>query len=347
MITLQFFFRSWYGKLWVMIFLAAISALLITFYTTSQSLAASLTMKKHLIVFSFSFILMLLAIIPIAYVVYRLDGNTYLQQDEFLRYLVQFALLVVLFAAIALRVVYNLYLFLFGIDLQKGEYFERDFVVVMFCMILVQGYYAMRKERKVSNYRKKRITILRKLLFQYEDKIKSEEIKNKELQKKHESELAELKGKKQRLRASHEHLSMNEIRLKACLKEAIDKIDVMIGAVNEVVRMSQIAYFYLKEGSAKSKLVDVRLLDGRDGTVDIDSLAKIEKLWPNLFFRAGRGLLIQHMAIKDQYKDGLDYIVELFGESNERLRISGEAYDRLLDIQREWIEILPNQQDQN
>ncbi|ULT25067.1 hypothetical protein KUH03_40465 [Sphingobacterium sp. E70] len=152
----------------------------------------------------------------------------------------------------------------------------------------------------------------------------------------YEHELNELRNRKQRLRANHDRLSSDENRLKACLKEVSQQIEVMIGAVNEWVRITQIAYFHLKEGSARSKLVDVRLLDGREGTVDIDSLAKIEKLWPNVFFRAGRGLLIQQLAIKDQYKEGNDYIVQLLGIDQEQLKVPAEAYDRLLKIREEW-----------
>jgi len=343
MAILKSFFRSWYGNSWIILLLAGISSCFITFYTTYESFFSSITMEKHGVIFLFSWILMLLAITPVAYVVYKLDTSTYLGQNDKIRYPMQFLVLVLLLGAIALRVVYKIYLGLFGVDLQKRDYFERDFVVVMFCLIMVQFYYAFRRERIRSNYRKKRSKVMQKWLLQKDKQIKSQEIKNNELRMHYEHELAELKSRKQRLRANHDRLSSHETRLKACLKEATQQLEVMIGAANEWVRIPQVAYFHLKEGSAKSKLVDVRLLDGREGTVDMDSLTKIEKLWPNLFFRAGRGMLIQHMAIKDQYKDENDYIVELFGESNERLKVSVEAYDRLLEIKREWMQILPEE----
>lgn len=343
MATLKSFFRSWYGNSLIILLLAGISSFMVTFYTTEESLFSSITMKKHGLVFLFSWVLMLLAITPVAYVVYKLDASTYFGQNDKIRYPMQFLVLVLLLGAIALRVVYKIYLGLFGVDLQKRDYFERDFVVVMFCLIMVQFYYAFRRERIRNNYRKKRSKVMQKWLLQKDEQIKSQEIKSNELRMHYEHELAELRSRKQRLRANHDRLSSHENRLKACLKEATQQLEVMIGAANEWVRIPQIAYFHLKEGSARSKLVDVRLLDGREGTVDIDSLAKIEKLWPNLFFRAGRGLLIQHMAIKGQYKDENDYIVELFGESNERLKVSVEAYDRLLEIKREWMQILPEE----
>ncbi|WP_223585026.1 hypothetical protein [Sphingobacterium sp. GVS05A] len=343
MAILKSFFRSWYGNSWIILLLAGISSCFITFYTTYESFFSSITMEKHGVIFLFSWILMLLAITPVAYVVYKLDTSTYLGQNDKIRYPIQFIILVLLLGAIALRVVYKIYLALFGVDLQKRDYFERDFVVVMFCLIMVQFYYAFRRERIRSNYRKKRSKVMQKWLLQKDEQIKLQEIKNNELRMHYEHELAELKSRKQRLRANHDRLSSHETKLKACLKEASQQLEVMIGAANEWVRIPQVAYFHLKEGSAKSKLVDVRLLDGREGTVDMDSLTKIEKLWPNLFFRAGRGMLIQHMAIKDQYKDENDYIVELFGESNERLKVSVEAYDRLLEIKREWMQILPEE----
>jgi Bacterial cell division membrane protein len=336
MITLKSFFRSWYGTLWIILLLAAISSCMVTFYTTEESLFSSITMKKHGLIFLFSLVLMLLAIVPVAFVIYKLDSYKFLGQNEIIRYLIQFALLVLVLGAVALRIVYKVYLVVFGQDLQKGDYFERDFVVVMFCFIMVQFYYAFRKERKINNYKKKRVKVMQKWLLQKDEQIRAEEKKSNELRRHYEHELNELRNRKQRLRANHDRLSSDENRLKACLKEATEQVEVMIGAINEWVRIPQIAYFHLKEGSAKSKLVDVRLLDGREGTVDIDSLAKIEKLWPNLFFRAGRGLLIQQLAIKDQYKEGNDYIVQLLGIDQEQLKVPAEAYDRLLKIREEW-----------
>lgn len=337
MITLKSFFRSWYGTLWIILLLAAISSCMVTFYTTEESLFSSITMKKHGLIFLFSLVLMLLAIVPVAFVIYKLDSYKFLGQNEIIRYLIQFALLVLVLGAVALRIVYKVYLVVFGQDLQKGDYFERDFVVVMFCFIMVQFYYAFRKERKINNYKKKRVKVMQKWLLKKDEQIRSEEKKSNELRIQYEQELNELRNRKQRLRANHDRLSSDENRLKACLKEVTQQIEVMIGATNEWVRITQIAYFHLKEGSAKSKLVDVRLLDGREGTVDMDSLAKIERQWPNLFFRAGRGLLIQQLAIKDQYKEGNDYIVQLLGIDQEQLKVPAEAYDRLLKIREEWI----------
>lgn len=336
MITLKSFFRSWYGNLGIILLLACISSFLVTFYTTEEALFSSITMEKHGLVFLFSWVLMLLAIVAVAFVIYKLDSHTFLGQNEIFRYPLQFLILVLLLGAIALRVVYKIYLALFGVDLQQKDYFERDFVVVMFCLIMVQFYYAFRKERKISNYREKRVKVMQKWHLQKEEQIRAAEKNSNELRLYYENELNELRSRKQRLRANHDRLSIHENRLKACLKEATEQVEVMIGAVNERVRIPQIAYFYLKEGSAKSKLVDVRLLDGREGTVDIDSLAKIEKQWPNLFFRAGRGLLIQHLAIKDQHRVGSDYIVELFGAHQEQLKVPAEAYNRLLKMREEW-----------
>ena len=141
MTALRFFFRSWYGNVLILMLLAATSSFLITFYTTALSVPWSITLEKHLMIFLFSFVLMLVAILPISYVIYRLDANSYLRQHELLRYIIQFILLVLLIGAVALRVVYAVYFTFFRVDLQKSEYFERDYVVVMFCLIMVQVYY--------------------------------------------------------------------------------------------------------------------------------------------------------------------------------------------------------------
>lgn len=345
--------------MWTLMLFAAASALLITFYTTALSLPWSLTLGKHLLIFCFSFVLMLPAVLSIAYGVYRLDTNDYLRQHERLRYLIQFMLLVFLLGAIALRVVYTVYLLVFGVDLEEGEYLERDFVVVMFCMIMVQVYYFIRKERQISTYRIRRYRVMQHWLLERDGEIKEWEDKEQKLQKeiealqvskralgnRYENELEELRRRKQRLRANHEQLSLDESRLKACFKELGEQIQVMMGAENEWVRIPQIAYFYLKEGASKFKLVDVQLLDGRKGTVDMESLSKIEKRWPNLLFRAGRWLLIQHLAIKDVYKDGDIYILELYGEGQERFKVPVEVYDKLVKIRSEWDNVMSKVRD--
>ncbi|WP_031289094.1 hypothetical protein [Sphingobacterium sp. IITKGP-BTPF85] len=156
MIALRFFFRSWYGNVLILMLLAATSSFLITFYTTALSVPWSITLEKHLMIFLFSFVLMFVAIFLISYVIYRLDANSYLRQHELLRYIIQFILLVLLMGAVALRVVYAVYWTFFRVDLQKAEYFERDYVVVMFCLIMVQVYFAIRKNRKFSAYALKR-----------------------------------------------------------------------------------------------------------------------------------------------------------------------------------------------
>ncbi|NJI74058.1 hypothetical protein HCX49_12675 [Sphingobacterium kitahiroshimense] len=376
MIALRFFFRSWYGNLWSMFLLAAISSFLITFYTTELSVPWSLTLRKHMLIFLFSFILMVLAIFPTGYVVYRLDTDSFMRQHELLRYLIQFLLLVMLMGALALRVVYELYLALFGVDLQKAEYFERDFVVVIFCLIMVQVYYFIRKERKVSAYTFKRNQIMKMWLLHREESIDEigsgkvvllQELKESRAQQEslrmlhetqldelsverdklikfYEDDLQELRARKQHLRSSHELLSMDEMRLKICLKELSDEVLVIIGAENEYVRIPQIAYFHLKEGSSRFKLVDVLLLDGREGKVDLESLAKIEKLWPNLLFRAGRGLLIMHLAIRTLLKEGDMYFIVFYGATQEKYKVQTDVYKKLLKTRAEWTKLIPERQ---
>lgn len=339
--TLHSFFRSWYGDTKLFVLFAAFSSFLVTFYTTSHSLASSITLERHLVMFCFSFLLLLLAMVPIGYTVYRLDMNTYLGKHELLRYLLQFVVLVLFLSAIALRVVYKVYFVVFGTDLQKTQYFERDFVVVMFCLIMVQMYYVIRKERNMRNFGIRRRQVMQERLIQEKQVIAELHLAIEEQRLRYENELADIRGRKQRLRACHDQLTINEKRIKACLREATDQIEVMIGVANEWVRIPQVAYFHLKEGSARSKLVDVKLLDGREGTVDMDSLVKLEKRWPYLLFRAGRGLLIQHLAIKDQYKDNGEYIVELYGVHSERHKLAAEVYEKLLKIKDDWREVIP------
>lgn len=380
MIALRFFLRSWYGNLGSMFLLAAFSSILITFYTTALSVTWSLTLGNHMLIFLFSFVLMMLVIFPTGYVVYRLDNDSFMKQHELLRYLIQFLLLVLLMGPVALRVVYALYLALFGVDLQKAEYFERDFVVVVFCLIMVQVYYAIRKERRVTAFGHKRFKIMEKWLLKQEENVAQEIQKNASLQKllndaqveqerlillyedriddviaqkqirldavqqekttlilKHESEMNELKLRKQRLRNSHELLSDDEMQSRLFIREISRKILIIIGVESEWVRITQVAYFYLKKGSSSFKMVDVKLLDGRDGRVDIESLSKIEKLWPNLLFRSNRWKLIQLMAIKDFFKQDDVFVIELYGAKQENSKVLSVVYDKLLKIKEKWI----------
>jgi hypothetical protein len=370
MIALRFFLRSWYGNLRSIFLLAAISSFLITFYTTARSLPWSLTSPKHLLIFLFSFVLMVVAIFPTAYVVHRLDNDRLMRKNELLRYLIQFFLLVILLGAIALRVVYAIYWALFGVDLQKAEYFERDYVVVLFCLIMVQVYYAVRKERKARNYGHRRYQVMKKWLSQRDERLKehahdrvlllqesrSEQqrfilqheaelnqwaVERAQLVELYENQLHELRVRKQHLRNNHELLSRDEMRLKIFLKELNDAVLVIIGAENEWVRISQIAYFYLKVGSSRSKLVDVLLLDGREGKVDLESLAKIEKLWPHLLFRAGRGRLIMLLAIRTLCKEGDTHVIVFYGAQQERYKVQVDVYEKLLKIRAEWARLMP------
>ena len=448
MIALRFFLRSWYGNVLILMLLAATSSFLITFYTTALSVPWSITLEKHLMIFLFSFVLMFFAIFLISYVIYRLDANNYLRKHELLRYMIQFILLVLLMGAVALRVVYAVYLTFFRVDLQKSEYFERDYVVVLFCLIMVQVYFAIRKNRKLSAYALQRSKILYKwvslrdevinemgankvlllqemqdLLIQKDNLQRLHEVQLDELRAEqdkqillyvteqeelrmekenqallHENQLIELRAeqdkqiilyvtereelymeqenqallhknqlvelrdeqekqtafyvtelddlraRKQRLRSNHELLTEDEMRLKICMQELTDEILVIIGAENEWVRIAQIAYFHLKEGSSRFKLVDVQLLDGREGKVDMESLAKIEKRWPNLLFRAGRGHLIMHLAVREIVKEGDVYSIELYGARKERLKVQHDVYNKLVKLGDEWARLIPESQ---
>lgn len=372
MTALRFFFRSWYGNVLILMLLAATSSFLITFYTTALSVPWSITLEKHLMIFLFSFVLMLVAILPISYVIYRLDANSYLRQHELLRYIIQFILLVLLIGAVALRVVYAVYFTFFRVDLQKSEYFERDYVVVMFCLIMVQVYYFIRKERRVKAFGLKRFMIMEKWFMKKEEDLENEIQKNKILQNllheaqveqerlimlyeeridevivqkqlrldavqqekktlilKHESEMNELKLRKQLLRKSHEQLSDGDKRSSEFIQQLRETLLIIIGVENVKVRITQVAYFYLKKGSSSFKMVDVKLLDGREGRIDIESLAKIEKLWPDLLFRSGRGRLIQLLAIKEFFKKEDVFIIELYGAEQENCKVLSDVYDKL------------------
>jgi len=302
----------------------------------------------------FSFLLMLPAVWVIGYAIYRLSTNAYFRRYELQRYLFQFGLLALGLGAIVLKVMYAAYLAVFGIDLQASEYVELDYVVVVFCMIMVQVYCTICKERRAKELTVERILVLQKRLHQrdgaiswatvYNDGLIQElamlQLAKDGMEQYYQDEIAQLIERKQKLRASRERLCAEKKRCKAYLLELSEQIEVMIGMDREGVRMVQIAYFYLKEGSSKMKMVNVRLLDGREGTVDIESLSKVGQQWPHVLFRVGRRRLIQHLAVKALFKEGDDCIVEFYGPQRERYTVPTDAYDRLLELREAWKEVL-------
>lgn len=354
MATLRLFRKSWYGNVWMMMLFSALSAFLVTFYTTAESFSWSLTSLRHLVTWLFSFVLLFVVVCTIACVVCLLDIQAYFLRHELLRYLLQFVVLVVGLGAIALKVVYRAYFVVFGIDLQSTDYFERDYVVVLFCIIMVQVYYAVRKERRLRAYAGKRIVVLTKKLQQQGSRTQEavDQSEGLQLQLAHlqldkdnmeqlyVDKLAQLSGRKQQLRACHEQVCADGKRLKAGVTQASEEVEVMIGADKEWVRMVQIAYFYLKEGSSRVKMVNVKLLDGREGTVDMDSLAKGEKRWPHAFFRVGRWHLIQHMAVRELLREEDKYMVVLYGQERERYILPMDTYDKLVGLRQEWVAVL-------
>ncbi|ULT25066.1 hypothetical protein KUH03_40460 [Sphingobacterium sp. E70] len=134
-------------------------------------------MKKHGLIFLFSWILMLMAIVPVAFVIYRLDSYKFLGQNEIIRYLIQFALLVLVLGAVALRVVYKVYLVVFGQDLQKVIILSG--ILSWLCSALSWFSSIMpfeRKERLIT-IKKKRVKVMQKWLLQKDEQIRAEEKK--------------------------------------------------------------------------------------------------------------------------------------------------------------------------
>lgn len=311
------FRKSWYSSLSNLSMFAATSALAVVFYTSKNTLIRSMINKNHLSVLLFSFALFLVCFYVIAYVVYRLDHVSPGFTDSRQRWVVQVCSLCVLLPMICLQTVYLLYWIVFVRDLRQTEYVERDFVVVLGCLLAIQAHFKIR-----------RLKLERESARKERDRLKEEcheerNCNNQLLSKKKEliSRLIELEQR--------EHLWRSYLDMLATpIKASKDGVELEIYA-------SEIQKLYMTETNRKFKNITARLVDGREVVLDYPSLIAFEEAFEYLTFRMGRNLLLCYLAVADMKEEEGRYYVVIRGEKGKEIKVSEERYHALKEI-RAW-----------
>lgn len=308
------FRKSWYSSLPNLSAFAAISALAVVFYTSKNTLIRGMINKNHLSVLLFSFALFLVCFYVIAYVVYRLDHVSPSFTDSRQRWVVQIGSLCVLLPMICLQTVYQLYWIIFARDLRQTEYFERDFVVVLACLLAIQAYFTIRRLRlERENAEKER------------DAYKEEYNENKELR----SRLIELE--------QMEYLWRSYLNVLAKpIKGSKDGVELEIYA-------SEIQTLYRSEVNIRLKNITAVLLDGREVVLDYTSLNAFEEAFEYLTFRIGRNLLLCYLAVADMKEENGHYYVMLRNEKRQVIKVTEERYHALQKARAWYFEFTPYQ----
>src|SRR5690606_1633689 len=304
------FFDSWYGNKIVWVIMAALSAFSVTFYATRLPLLHSFT-KTHLINFLASFVLMYVLAMIIAWLSYvfdRLSSPVKKKRYVWTR--------VVLFATVlpflVLRIVYEIYDSMFGVDLSKTEYVDRDFVVVVFCMFMMQGYYIIRRDEK-------RIQRL------------NEDIQEMKLQR-HDLE--------QRI-IGVDQVNGRMNKMLDLMKQLMLPVEVRLEDEGEVsVPIHLVSTFYIAKPFAGQKIVHIRLMDGRRGETRDNALSEIMKKYSLLCYKLTRSELVSLLAIESIEKTSEEAYLHLRGEGEEARIIPNGALKELEEAQEQLQQLI-------
>lgn len=335
------FFKSWYGHLGALLIQVVLSALLVTFYTTEISIVKSFGNKAHFITLLLNAVLMVPLTLIIGMVVYALDTSVYWLENKVGRWLFQFAMLGVVLGLIVLYSVRLIYQGIFNVDLFEIDYVNRDFILVLVCIVLQQVYYMV---RKVQRDHKAALESLE----EYRDKMKALEQRNSIL----EEGLADLQWsldlERKRCRDLREPLAYF-FEVLWCLKQEVGiSYDSM---PYEHVPIRFVARVYIKAGES-NKLFYATLLDAKEVLIDINSLTSLEGLYPSILIKNKKNELVNMAAIKGiKSREGKSFLA-LFGvgeiemnkeqkekiiEYRARLRQEINKAKELLNIERDLV----------
>lgn len=312
------FRKSWYSNLHYQVIIATISAFLVVFYTTKNTLLRSFMSIDHLAVFLFSFVLFLLVTYLIAYVVYRLDYVSPSFTHSLQRWLLQVGLLGVLLPIICLQTVYQLYWMVFARDLRQTEYLERDFVVVLACLLAIQVYFKLRHAK-----------IERTALQKDRDRWKEECGKKS-------AHLDQVMSKKIEIKSKHNELQVFENKWWSYLNMLAQPLKANKDGVKCQIYASEIQEVYMTDMDKKLKRITVKLGDERELVLDdYQSLTAFERDFKYLTFRVERDHLICYLAIAELKSENGEYHIVLKGQKAKQIRVSEKNYHALKD-KRAW-----------
>lgn len=305
------FFSSWYGDLVPLTLIVLLSAFVITFYTTGEPFVKSIANPAHYITLVGNILLMTPLSLIIAMSIYALDTSKRWSQNVVGRWLFQIIALGIALSVTAMHVVRLIYLSWLQVDLFEMGYLERDFVVVMGCIILQHAYYKIRKVQK------ERAALEAKLV-------------------PYKEQAAVLAGTQNALLALREEYKEAENHLAyswGILNDIIKEIAVSYNGVDFVklpVRFLSKVYF---KNEGNDKIFYSTTVDGKEVMLEISALSSLERLCPTILMKSTRWELVNLLAVKDLRSTDGKWYLDLFGfglteiskDQRERLQAN---YDR-------------------
>ncbi len=336
------FFSSWYGHVGALSIMIVSSALLVTFYTTSLPVLRSLTMERHVMTFLLNILLMVPLVLVVGMMVYSLDRSPYWSRYKTGRWIFQLSMLCPVLGAVVLHTVRWVYLGLFDEDLFEIGYMERDFVLVMVCVLLQQVYYFVYGLQKARELLQTEIIELRAELSASKEKTVELEQANERL----EGELAEAKAEMVSQRAGCGDCALHLIYAWSILSDMDKKIEVSFDSVRFVsmpVRFLSKVYIEKEDGV---KLFYALLVDGRKVLLAISALSALESLCPSILMKNKSDELINVLSIRAvETRDDRSYL-DLYGDEKvdvgrtywERLRVYLDELERAMNNAKELSE---------
>ncbi|ERJ57446.1 hypothetical protein [Sphingobacterium paucimobilis] len=321
------FFSSWYGRPVALGIMLVSSAFLVTCFTKSFPVLESLLIKQHTMTFLFNIVLMVPVVLVVGMTVYSLDKSAYWSRYKTGRWIFQLLMLCPVLGAVILRTVRWVYLGLFDEDLFEIGYIERDFVLVMMCILLQQVYYLV-----YGMWRE--IEDLHKSVLMYEEK-----------EQRLIEEGAAIRGELEAQRAGCGDCAMYLIYAWSILSDMYKEIEVSFDEtafVHIPVRFLSKVYIQKKDGV---KLFYAKLLNEREVLLNINSLSGLEALCPSILVKNKTDELINILSIRTvEIKEDRAYL-DLFGGEIvevgkvywERLRIYLDELERAMDKAKELL----------
>lgn len=304
-----------YGRLKTLCLQAFLSALVIVFYTTQMSLTRSLFKPAHMVVFAGTFCTMLLVVWLLAVLSKYLDRwypwHTKLRERRFW----QIAIGVVLVSFLALWAVYYFSEAILGLDLKASAYLERDFVVVVACLALIN----------ISHRDTYNMALIRFLLNDNENlKKQYVDIESRWVAKRQKLDDAQAK-----LASQQESAEVN-----SALRSELNTVFQLAGGVDEDLKAAEAVAFCLKEGSSALKVVHAILWDGSEVVLDgIDTLGEVENCLTSLFVRVSRNTIVNSCAIRElKYMEDGKYKLLMRNPNMAPIGVSTQGLERVKSV---------------
>ncbi|MFD2554739.1 hypothetical protein [Sphingobacterium tabacisoli] len=347
------FFNSWYGYGWILLLLDVLSALVITFFTTEKAIIVSLWNKAHLYALGLNILLLLPVVLSIAMLVYAMDTSRYWRRSVTSRWALQGLLLLMVLPLLCTATVYGLYRAWLGVDLLAMGYLQRDFVVLLGIIVLLQVYFKVRKEelnKRQMVHKMKRLIHKQRRTYRFALHMQDRMLKNEGDHMIHRAELllenARLGAELKQLQEASEKLlqaerdRMDSMRPYArfswgMLQGMLDKVDVSFDHTtfeSVYVRFISSVFFV---GSGAARLFYVRMMDGRKGMIAISSLAMLKEKYAAILTSATRDELVNVLALIE---------IEVLEDKGFLHRLGGDpiavARDRAEKLKLEYVEVL-------